>query len=897
MPLIRHTLVLLLLLSSLPALAVNYTFPGNMPTGCTGSNGTYTCPGGSLAFNDTVTINGVVPATITVNGNLNTSNARINQSGSASNLTIRVNGTLTTDYQAVINANVQATVVNSNDTQVTFGGSISTTTGAINLGFANTVGGNITSTSGAISIGGTTQVAGNVSCNCALELEYDARISGNVSAATLVTNGRAFLQGGSITTTGNVDIGYGSTLSASVTAGGSIRLRGNIQASQCLRTTGSSNLRLDWADRANGGVCCGALGSCTTSCVTNGSGAAMPALCSGTPPSTPPARFNAFETSTAAGATSGVIRTKVSGTTFSVAVVAVNTAGTGVETTFTGNVRVEVLDASSTTGTVNASTGCNPNWTVASGTTAVTLNFAASDAGRKNVSLTVAEAFPNARIRVSYPDTGTATVTGCSTDNFAIRPASFTSFAVTDATSSTAGTARSLTSTVSPRSTDLTGNFVHKAGQPFTVRATAVNGTGTTTALYSGTAVGTATACSTPSSACGGVLGTPNVSASTLTPSTGVVITHSATYSEAGAFNLQLVDSSFANVDATDGSTAAERNITSGTLTVGRFVPDHFDVVALVTPVLRTFDSSSCTTRSFTYLGQPFGYATTPQASVLARNAAGSTTVNYPNAKLAALSVSQGYTPTVSATPGLDSSAATLPSLTASGSGIGLLAAQSSDRLTMVRSATTPVAPFAASIALTWSVSDGSEAAVTGNGSITTTTPLVYSSISFDAGNEFRYGQLRLGSAYGNELLSLAVPVETQHWNGTSFVTNAADQCTALPTSSLSLANFRGSLAACETAPTASSASFSSGRAVMRLAAPGNGNKGSVDGTIQLGATITAGAVRCSAVGAATSAAVPANLPWLQSKAPGGTTYDQNPSARFSFGQYKSPLIQLREMY
>jgi hypothetical protein len=145
--------------------------------------------------------------------------------------------------------------------------------------------------------------------------------------------------------------------------------------------------------------------------------------------------------------------------------------------------------------------------------------------------------------------------------------------------------------------------------------------------------------------------------------------------------------------------------------------------------------------------------------------------------------------------------------------------------------------------------------------------------------------------------VALAVPVETQHWNGTGFVTNTADHCTALPTSGLSLANFRGSLAACETAPTASSASVSSGRAVLRLAAPGNGNKGSVDGTVQLGATITPGALRCSTVGAATSAAVPANLPWLQSRAPGGSTYDQNPSARFSFGQYKSPLIQLREMY
>ena len=897
MTLIRHVFALLLLLSSLPALAVNYTFPGNMPTGCTGSNGNYTCPGGSLAYNDTVTIAGVVPATVTVNGNLSTSNARINQGGSASNLTIRVNGTLTTDYQAVINANVQATVVSSTDTQVTFGGSITTTTGAITLGYDNTVAGNITSTSGAITIGGITQVAGNVSCNCALQLEYDARVSGNISAATLTTNGRAFLQGSSITTTGNVDIGYGATLAASVTAGGSIRLRGNIQASQCLRTTGSANLRLDWADRANGGVCCGALGSCTTSCVTNGSGAAMPALCSGTPPTTPPARFNAFETSTAAGSTSGVIRTKVSGTAFSVAVVAVNTAGTGVETSFTGNVRVEVLDASSTTGTVNASTGCNPNWTVASGTSAVTLNFAASDAGRKNVSLTVAEAFPNARIRVSYPDTGTATITGCSTDNFAIRPASFASFSVTDATSSTAGTTRSLTSTAAPLSTALSGNFVHKAGRPFTVRATAVNSAGTTTALYTGTPTTSLSHCGTPSSACGGTLGAMAYSPTT---SAGLVSTNSATYSEAGAFNLQLVDSSFANVDAADGSTAAERDITSGTLTVGRFVPDRFAITVTTTPLLRTF-GSTCASRSFTYFGQPFGYAVLPRANVTAQNASGTATLNYPSTKFATLQPGTAYATTPTSL-GLTTSGA-MTTLTASYLGNAVADIQvtaSTESLSLTRSATTPQSPLLASaysIDTTWSLTDTSETTggIATNESITGS--VTFADTAFDAGGEFRYGQLKLGSAYGSELVALAVPVETQYWNGTGFVTNTADHCTALPTSSLSLANFRGSLAACETAPTASSASVSSGRTVMRLAAPGNGNKGSVDGTVQLGAAITPGAVRCSAVGAATSAAVPANLPWLQSKAPGGSTYDQNPSARFSFGQYKSPLIQLREMY
>ena len=43
---------------------------------------------------------------------------------------------------------------------------------------------------------------------------------------------------------------------------------------------------------------------------------------------------------------------------------------------------------------------------------------------------------------------------------------------------------------------------------------------------------------------------------------------------------------------------------------------------------------------------------------------------------------------------------------------------------------------------------------------------------------------------------------------------------------------------------------------------------------------------------AATLAASP-NLTWLQ----GGAAFDQNPSTRASFGQYRAPLIYLRENY
>jgi hypothetical protein len=64
---------------------------------------------------------------------------------------------------------------------------------------------------------------------------------------------------------------------------------------------------------------------------------------------------------------------------------------------------------------------------------------------------------------------------------------------------------------------------------------------------------------------------------------------------------------------------------------------------------------------------------------------------------------------------------------------------------------------------------------------------------------------------------------------------------------------------------------------------------------VQLGAT--AAGQTCAAVGAAPTAAVAANLPWLQGKWSGAAAFDQNPLTRASFGQYRSPLIYQRESY
>ncbi len=586
--------------------------------------------------------------------------------------------------------------------------------------------------------------------------------------------------------------------------------------------------------------------------------------------------FNAFESATAAGAVSGVIHTKIAGSAFTIDVVALNTDSSAVLTTFTGDVKVELLDASDNSGAFSGS--CRSSWAPIGGT-ATTLTFAGGDAGRKTVNLTEPNAWRDVRVRMSSPATGSATTVACSNDDFAIRPSSFASFAATDADWGSAGTTRTLNTVAS------TGGNVHKAGQPFTVRATAVNALGATTTNYAGTPNNSVSAC--PIISCFAPPGTLTLSAQA---SSGV-IDRSATYSEAGSFALRLIDTTFASVDATDGSSSAEMTIASPLLIVGRFVPDHFDLVSLAAPVLETFGTTNCATRTFTYLGQPFGYASAPRATLLAKNAAGATTANYSGTRwpLSAGSVSQSHAPTP-ASPALDVSGISAPTLTSNGDGTGIIAGSAGDSLRFTRPAA-PIALFNANIALTWSVQDASEAGVSGNGTINTTTPLVFSNIAFDSGSEFRFGLLHLTPAYGSELLKLPVPLEARYWDGVRWATNTADQCTALSTTAIAMGNYQKNLVACTTAITAGTATLVNGRTTLTLAKPGSGYSGSVDLTLQLGAS--ASGQTCSTVGGAAASATAASLPWLL----GGATFDQNPSTRASFGQYHSPLIFNRENY
>lgn len=177
-------------------------------------------------------------------------------------------------------------------------------------------------------------------------------------------------------------------------------------------------------------------------------------------------------------------------------------------------------------------------------------------------------------------------------------------------------------------------------------------------------------------------------------------------------------------------------------------------------------------------------------------------------------------------------------------------------------------------------------------------TPAVSSSGHAEGSTVMRSGRVRLTNAYGSPLLGLPLPTAVEYFESTAngWRSSAGDSCTALVAANFAFA-FGGAgnnLAACETAVTVGGAAPAP---AVTLAAPGataaDPNNGWTDITLNLGSA--AAGNRCTAVGAAGPAATTANLPWLQSIWTGGAP--GNPTARATFGVYKTPVIYRRENY
>jgi MSHA biogenesis protein MshQ len=403
-------------------------------------------------------------------------------------------------------------------------------------------------------------------------------------------------------------------------------------------------------------------------------------------------------------------------------------------------------------------------------------------------------------------------------------------------------------------------------------------------------------------------------------------------YSEVGTFTLTASPAtsylSTSGVDLSGRVAIFAGPSNARTPLVGRFKPHHFDLSggAIVNRSDVGAGAGCSPASTFTYMGEPMGVSFT----LTPRNAAGATTTNYrdfgsgvdyskfPTSKTTTANwtalgsadsvglwmnatghaVSPGSCTVVmsNATPSVTSYACTAgvttptavsrtvgprvtiaaPSIGWSSGGVGSFTANA----TLERADTLDGPYSALNIGIAPQDSDGVQ--------------LLPAAIVMDADNSgsseraavgatsVRNGRLQLQNAYGSELLDLPVPLFSQYWNGSVWVKNSDDSCTPViaPTSGAGLTFYlevptvRGNhLSATETtASVNATGKLVLGDAGLKFSKPGTDNTGYVDITIPL-----------------------ASQPWLQFPWKGAGNVD--PSARATFGIYKSPLIYRRENY
>jgi hypothetical protein len=578
--------------------------------------------------------------------------------------------------------------------------------------------------------------------------------------------------------------------------------------------------------------------------------------------------FNVVEPG--AHAVNGKIFTKIAGQNFALDIVALDQSN-AVATGFTGTVAVEVVDA--TSGGACAGLPLISTFT--------DQTFVGGDAGRKALSApnTVADVYRNARIRVKFP-TSSPTIVACSGDNFAIRPASLT-FIASNSTPTIAGDSNVLNATT------LTGTPLHRAGRPFRITATAYNGAATPviTTNYEGTPTAVLTQCA--GSACTATQG-PLTLGTWSVLSGGTVRTSTAEYRQAGAFNLQLQDATFAEVDAADGTPLSQRTIASGQLAVGRFVPDQFQKSAIsVTP---RSASPACAASSFTYMGELFEV----QFRVTARATSPYEYITHYEGSLARLDLSDpavfnfgaGHTSAGGVVTPLTSRLTVLQTSGTWVAGEAIVTA-----LVAIQRAAAPDGPFNSLRLGARAVDLDGITHIPGNLNLDTTGD-GSSDKRLIGTHAVRFGRLRLQNAAGSQLVPLPVPIEAQHWNGTAFIRNTDDHCTSIDAANVVLGNFQRMLTAAHTSATVGGV-FSGGRGSLTLAAPGATIRGSVDVSINLSGG-TAGASCVAGMPAST----PLNTAYLQGAWCGGA-FNRDPTARATFGVLRASdsIIYRRENF
>ncbi len=230
----KSLLLIALLVFSFVVEAATYNLPSNRPSGCNSSGQTVTCSGNlNLGWGDIINVTGTV--ILNISGNANFENAKINQSGLPSALTINIGGNLGSNsdfrakanfdingnanfgYAAIINGNVSADDINTSSDS-TFTGNL-TAESEINTSSNNTITGTLQAED--IVTGSSNTINGNLIADY-VETGSANTIQGNINADQINVKSSGTQVTGTLTATGDIFIGSQAVINGAVTSGDDI---------------------------------------------------------------------------------------------------------------------------------------------------------------------------------------------------------------------------------------------------------------------------------------------------------------------------------------------------------------------------------------------------------------------------------------------------------------------------------------------------------------------------------------------------------------------------------------------------------------------------------------------------------------------------------------------------
>jgi hypothetical protein len=794
-------------------------------------------------------------------------------------------GAITTSADVTVKGNISAqagviTIGARNNIE----GMISTDEGGITVGLNSSIGG-INTPVGVITLTGYVTSTGDIVSGVgAVNVGDYSRLCGQLvvygaGIVTLTTNVK--IDGSVSTTVGGITMGADSTVGGNVTITGAgvatltqVLIGGNVSTTSGAITMTNSKVR--------GSVSASGAGVVTLTATTvNDSSFTIAPACVAAPPIAPPltliATFDALESGTNApwSATARKpLYTKLIGTPFTLDIAALKTDGT-LESAYVAigaiarHVKLELFDD-----TTGAACSAYTNPVAVQTASFSSTSFSGAPGRTLSGTFTVPDVHRSLLVRIKecVNDTCTSftgTAQACSSDRFAVRPPALT-----------LSTTNAMPSTEEPTAT---ASQTIRAGTDFTLQAS-----NSPVGAYAGVLTLDASKLTAQSplrdesAQIGGDIGV--LKPSTLAANAPVAM---ATYSEAGYLYIApgaYRDDNFTAVDSAVGdciTSTVNNNYLADTLIdgkygcsignkltvrMGRFIPNHFSTeIVLDTVILKNKimpcpaglicppGPSNVPPGFIIYSRQPF------TITVTARSLSGTPTLNYRDklARDVALvawstlggAVAAGPTGSVLGYSPSPVAAATFNS--------GVAGARPSYAFANSYPATPLTAPTDIYL----------RADETGPSSDGVTSLRTTASSSIEAGIKVVSGRLHVANNYGSELLAVPVVVHAQYWDGKRFVNSSTDQKTSFASLDVTRSNCKKNLISggnCKlmaiTAPALPL--MINGMIRLTMAAPGAGNAGSVDLSIN-------------------------SFDWLPST-----------TARIGVGIYKAtPVIYIREMY